>query len=223
MAQLIPLAIASAFWPILLAVVIVSLRAPNPGRLLASFLAGGLLTTVTVGFVVVKALDGTTVATSSSSASPTVDLVVGALALLAALVLARRPPKPEPPPPPTSAQRGDSGRLERMLARGAPLAFVAGIVLNIIPGAFPLIALKDIAQLGYSTAGTLAVLLGFYVIMFAFIEIPLVGYLVAPARTAAATVRFNAWLDRNLRRLAVGGLALGGAYAVIHGLVGLLT
>jgi hypothetical protein len=36
-------------------------------------------------------------------------------------------------------------------------------------------------------------------------------------------VRFNAWLDRNLRRLAVGGLALGGAYAVIHGLVGLLT
>jgi hypothetical protein len=220
MPQLIPLALASAVWPILLAVVIVSLRAPNPGRLLASFLAGGLLTTVTVGFVVVKALDGTTVATSSSSASPTVDVVVGALALLAAGVLAR---KPKAEPPPDEAQGGDSGRLERMLARGAPLAFVAGIVLNIIPGAFPLIALKDIAQLGYSTAGTLAVLLGFYLIMFALIEIPLVGYLVAPTRTADATVRFNAWLDRNLRSLAVGGLALGGAYAVIRGLVGLLT
>ena len=34
-----------------------------------------------------------------------------------------------------------------MLERGAPLAFVAGIVLNVFPGVFPLIALKDIAEL----------------------------------------------------------------------------
>jgi len=42
-AELVPLAIASAFWPVLLVVVLVALRAPHPARLLASFLAAALL------------------------------------------------------------------------------------------------------------------------------------------------------------------------------------
>ena len=72
-----------------------------------------------------------------------------------------------------------------MLDHGAPLAFVAGIVFNIIPGVVPVIALKDIAELDYSFAETLGLLLGFYLIMFAFIEIPLAGYVVAPAENCA--------------------------------------
>ena len=59
------------------------------------------------------------------------------------------------------------GRIEQLLDRGAPLAFVAGIVFNIVPGVFPLIALKDIAELDYGIAETVVVLLGFYAIMFA--------------------------------------------------------
>src|SRR4051794_1366780 len=46
--ELTLLAIASAFWPLLLAVVLVSFQAPRPVRILACFLAGGLLTCVVV-------------------------------------------------------------------------------------------------------------------------------------------------------------------------------
>jgi hypothetical protein len=105
-----------------------------------------------------------------------------------------------------------------MLDRGAPLAFAAGIVCNIIPGVFPLVALKDIAEMDISLAQTVAVLLAFYVIMFAFIEVPLVSYLVAPEWTPQATQRFNAWLDRNMRRVGIGALAGVGGYLVVKGI-----
>ena len=84
--------------------------------------------------------------------------------------------------------------MERMLDHGAPLAFVAGIVFNIVPGVVPLVALKDIADLDYSFAATVGLLLGFYVIMFAFIEIPLAGYVVAPEPDGAP--------DRKVQRVA---------------------
>ena len=68
-----------------------------------------------------------------------------------------------------------------------------------------------------------ALLLGFYVIMFALIEVPLVGYLVAPAWTEQATRRFNSWLRVNASRLAVGALAIAGVFLVISGIVNALT
>lgn len=111
--------------------------------------------------------------------------------------------------------------MERMLDRGAPLAFVAGIVFNPIPGVFPLVALKNIAEMDIGVAETVGLLLGFYLIMFAFIEVPLVGYLVAPESTGKMTERFNAWLDRNMRCLGVIALAALGAYLLVKGLIGL--
>ena len=98
--------------------------------------------------------------------------------------------------PAIDSPAADSGRIEQMLERGAPLAFVAGIVLNLFPGFFPLIALKDIAELDEGFATTVALVLGFYVIMFALIEVPLVGYLVAPAWTAQATARLTSGCAR---------------------------
>ena len=115
------------------------------------------------------------------------------------------------------------GRIDRMLSRGAPLAFLAGVVLNIVPGVLPFVALKDIAELDYSVPATVLTLLGFYVIMFAFIEVPLVAYLVAPARTAIETARFNAWLDRNWRRLAAYALVVLGVYLLVRGAVALIA
>ena len=66
-------------------------------------------------------------------------------------------------------------------------------------------------------------LLAFYLIMFAFIEVPLVSYLVAPGWTEQATQRFNAWLDRNTRRVGIGALAGVGAYLVVKGIYGLVS
>ena len=59
--------------------------------------------------------------------------------------------------------------------------------------------------------------------MFALIEVPLVGYLVAPAWTAQATARFNVWLRENASRLAVGALAVVGLFLVISGIVNLVA
>lgn len=223
MNELLVLAIASAFWPILLVVVIISLRASRPVLLLVSFLAGGLLTTMTVGLVLIYALQGSSLTEGSRSTfDPAVQIVAGALALLAAALLWRRygvlleASADEPAPK-------DPGRLERMLDRGAPLAFAAGIVCNVVPGVFPMVALKDIAEMDISLTETVTVLLVFYLIMFAFIEVPLVSYLVAPKWTGQTTVRFNAWLDRNTKRVGIGALAGVGAYLVIKGVIGLVT
>jgi hypothetical protein len=221
MADLIPLAVASAFWPALLIVDVVSLRAAHPGRLMASFLAGGLLTTVAVGLIVVYALQGTSLTSGSRSwFGPAVQITVGALALFGAFVLSRRRGRPRREPGTDPAERG---RIARMLDRGAPLAFVAGILLNVVPGIVPLVGLERIAELDEGVAGTVALLLGFYVIMFAFIEIPLAGYVLAPEPTKGLTLRFNAWLDRNGSLLAVWALALVGAYLVVRGMVVLST
>jgi len=219
-AELVPLAIASAFWPVLLVVVLVALRAPHPARLLASFLAAALLTTVTVGLVVIYALQDTAlVTTSRDSFDPAVQIAVGSIAPVVALVLRRRTasaPAEQGPAP-------ESTRIERMLDRGAPLAFVAGIVLNVFPGVLPFVALKNIAELDEGVATTIALLLGFYVIMFALIEVPLVGYLFAPAWTEQATRRFNAWLRANGSRLAVGALGIAGVFLVVSGIVNAFT
>ena len=57
--ELTLLAIASAFWPVLVVVDLVALRAPRPIPLLAWFLAGGLLTTISEGLAIVFLLEST--------------------------------------------------------------------------------------------------------------------------------------------------------------------
>jgi thiol:disulfide interchange protein len=110
---------------------------------------------------------------------------------------------------------------EPMLARGAALAFVVGIVLNIIPGVLPFVALKDIADGGYTVAATVALVVGFYLVMFVLVEVPLALYVLAPARADAAVVGLNAWLDRNGRRAAAFALVGVGIYLIARGIIGL--
>jgi hypothetical protein len=219
MAELLVLALASAVWPALLAVVIVALRSSHPGRLMASFLAAALLTTVSVGLLLVYSLRGTS-ATSSSKHwfGPVVQIVVGVLAVLAAAFLAKRRRNPRPKPD------GEASRpswIERMLNRGAPLAFAVGVALNIVPGVLPVVAITNIAQMDEGVAATVGLVVGFYVIMFVFIEVPLVAFLVAPTQTARRTALFNEWLGRNGRRLAIGALGLVGTYLIVRGIANL--
>ena len=214
--EILLLAVASAFWPTLILVVVVALRLDHPIRILVFFVAGALLTTISIGLAIVFALDGTSVAAGTNhSLSAGIYLVAGLLSLLAAIALWRmgkRPPKPKPPSTKPSLA-------ERSVERGAAVAFVAGIVLNIFPGTFPFVALVDIAKQDVSNAAKVAAVVVFYVIMLAFAEVPIVAYLIAPQRTIAATNAFNDWLSRNGRRVAAGVLAAIGLYLVVRGLV----
>ena len=216
--ELLLLAVASVFWPILLAVDVVALHAPHPTRLLACFLAGGLLTCVAIGTLIAQALQQTSLVTASRpTADPIVYFGAGALALVLALVVARTP---------STSRRKKKGsgppRYERALQRGAPLAFLAGVVLNVVPGVFPFVALKDVAQLEYGVAATAAVLTVFYLVMFALVEVPLLSFLVAPERTTAMTADFNRRLAANGRRIAVVVLQVVGALLILRGVIALL-
>ncbi len=222
MPELVLLGIGSAFWPALLAVVIVSLRASHPGRLMTSFLAAGLLTTVTVGLAIIYTLRRTPETSSSSGQTfgPVLQIVAGAVAVAAAFLLAKRHSRPRPKKDVDTAR---PGRIERMLDRGAPLAFVAGIVLTIVPGVLPFVALKDIAAMDIGVSETAAIVVGFYAIMFMFVEGPLLGYVFVPEQTARSTKRFNAWLDRNANRLGVWALGVFGVYLIARGILQLAT
>ena len=219
--ELLVLALASMFWPTLIVIVVLALRVSHPVKILFWFLVGGLLTTVSVGIAVVFALQG---ASFMSGSTPTIDPVVyittGLLSLLAAFVLLRHQGRShEKSPAPAKDPKSKPPLTQRVVESGASVAFVSGIVLNIVPGTFPLVALKDIAQLDASNAAKVATIVVFYVIMFAFIEVPIVAYQFAPERTTASVNEFNAWLGRNGRRVAAYVLATVGLYLTIHGVV----
>ena len=219
--ELLVLAIASMFWPTLIVVVVLALGSSRPIRLLFGFLVGGLITTVAIGTAVVFALEGTSLVSGSSpSVDPVINITMGVLSLLAAYVLNRRSKRPAEPKAevaPTKPKK--PSYMQRAVEKGAVAAFGAGVILNIVPGTFPIIAMKNIAELDASDAAKVATIIGFYVIMFAFVEVPLIAYLFAPERTTAKVDDFNAWLGRNGHRLAVYVIAAVGVYFTVKGVV----
>jgi predicted metal-binding membrane protein len=210
--ELFLLAVASAFWPTLILVDVLAFRLERPIRILVAFLAGALLTTIALGIVIVFVLQGSSLTSGSRSTfRPAVYLAGGAPALVAAWAVNRTSGRLHEPGRPSPAQRAVGG--------GIAVAFVAGIVLDIIPGVLPFVALAQIADLDASTGAKVVAIVAFYVVMFAFIEVPILVYAVAPARTTDAIARFNAWLDRNGRLLGAVVLAAAGVYLVVRGVV----
>lgn len=225
MLNVLILAIASAIAPTIVAVVLVVLRTPHPRRLLTAYLVGGMLASIAIGAVIVTSLNELDLVSGESpAADPIVNFTVGALALLVAIVLAtnRDAPLEE------RRQRRRAGRpardpwSARMLGRGtAPIAFAVGVALN-LPGAFYLVALKDIAQGQQGTGAQLFAIVLFNLIMFSLVEIPLLGYSLAPERTQADVEALNAWLSRHARQIVTATAALVGLYLIGRGLAGML-
>jgi len=227
-AQLLPLALGSAVYPTLLAVVILILTQPNPRRLLAAYLAGGMLVSLAVGFGVLVALNSGDVMNGSSgrTLNPAVDLVAGLLlfALLYALLSGRdqrftelREHKRE--------ERAESGKRpwsERILSRESiVLTFFVGMALN-LPGALYLVALTEIASADQSAGKDVIQVLIYNLIMFSWAEIPLIAYGVAPERTEAFVQRFHDWLGGHARQIALVICAVAATYLTVKGVAGLL-
>src|SRR3954452_20879480 len=86
--DIVLLSLLSMFNPSLLAALTVMLLLPNPKRLMLGYLLGAYLTSITLGLIVVFALDGTSAAsTSKHTISPLEDVVVGLILLALAFVL----------------------------------------------------------------------------------------------------------------------------------------
>ena len=225
MGNIFLLAVASAFYPLLLAAVLVMLDTPRPKSLLIGYLLGGAIISVGLGVAIVVAFDrsGAVSGSTGRTVSPVVDIATGALALLVALAMARgwdRRLRRRGPAKP-GAPAGNS-RAKQYLGRGsARLAFLVGMVFS-LPSFYYIAALKDIAESWGLSATALAVILAFNAIQFVLVELPLVGYLVAPARTRATVEDFNRWFRIHLRTIGEVMAAVIGAYLVVRGIANLV-
>jgi hypothetical protein len=109
-----------------------------------------------------------------------------------------------------------------VLNRGtAPIAFAVGVVLN-LPGAFYLVALKDIAQGQQDTGRQFFAIIVFNLIMFALAEVPLLGYSFAPETTQTKVEGLNEWRAGHARQIVIVVATTIGLYLVARGFAGVL-
>src|ERR1700712_5357195 len=88
MGDIFLLSLVSAANASLLAAVTVMLFLPSPKRLLLGYLVGALLTSLTIGFLVVFVVhDSSATSTTENSVSPSIDVALGLILLLVAYVL----------------------------------------------------------------------------------------------------------------------------------------
>ena len=226
------LGLLAMFNPTLLAAVTVMLLMPSPKKLMLGYLLGAYLTSISLGLVIVFALhDSSAVGTSKHTISPTEDIVVGALLLVVAFVLktdrdrALRERKARR----KEAKLAESGGEEkeslpiRLLGRGSPrITFVVGLLLS-FPGVSYLAALTRIDGLDVAAAPTALLVIGFCLMQQTLLELPLIGYALAPERTQLAVNGFRDWLARNGRRAGVAVAAVLGALLIVRGIVELVT
>jgi hypothetical protein len=231
--DLLPMALWSAFYPTLLAMVVLILARSRPRRLLIAYYLGGLTISFIAGAVVVEAFKaGHAVGASNRSVSPGVDIFAGLLVLALFWVLLtdrdrrlreRRERRKEVKAA-KKAETDDEHEpwSRRVLERESlGLTFAIALVLN-LPGAMYLVALKDIAQ---SKAGTGQIVLWvalYNLIMFILVEVPLLGYLVSPDATKRRVEAMNAWLGGHGRQIAMGLCATAGGFFVVRGLIAAL-
>jgi Sap, sulfolipid-1-addressing protein len=227
MSQVILLSLTASLNPTLVAATTVMLLLEKPARLMAGYLLGAYVTSITLGLIIVFSLSNTGATnTTQNTLSPTVDIALGAIALTIAFVLstgrdqalrerrqARKAAKPDKEPP----------RWQRELSKGSPrTTFVVGALLT-LPGASYLAGLDQIHKLNYSTTVTVLLVIGFNVVMLWLLEVPLASFVVSPEWTPRAIDRAKAWVSGHAHTFAVRGSAAIGALLVIKGLVGLAT
>jgi hypothetical protein len=218
------LALLAALNPTLLAATTVMLLLNNPGRLMLGYLLGAMMTSLTLGLVIVFSLKGSSVVNDTQNTiNPAVDIALGVIALVAARVLApgrhrerdRHGSTPEKVKPPPRWQR----RLSESSPRGA---FVVGALLT-LPGASYLAGLRQIADLKYSDPATVLLVIGFNLIMLMLIELPLLGFAFAPEWTKREVAQAKQFAASHGRQIATYALTGIGIALVIKGIVGLIT
>jgi hypothetical protein len=195
----------------------------RPGRLMLGYWLGAMLTSITLGLVIVFTLEGSgAVSTTKRTISPLADIVLGALALVLALALATgrdrrladaRARRKEGKGPP---------KWQQTLSRGTPRAtFVLGVLLT-LPGASYIAGLTRLSKLDYGTAETVLAVLGFNLVMLILLELPMIAFAVDPEKATRGIERAKAWARARARDYAVRGLAVIGGLLILKGILGIL-
>jgi hypothetical protein len=210
--------------PTLLAATTAMIMLPHPRRLMFGYLCGALITSISIGCVVVWELqaNGKTIDTATNTVAPIADIVFGSLLLLVAWVIAsgrdtwrrarverRREARANKPPP----------RWRREMEKGsAKITFVVGICLT-LPGLSYLIGMNGIAEQNYSKVPAFIAVVLFCLVMLILIEIPLLTSLVAPDWTDRAMENTSAYLRANGGRILLRVVFVLGALLVLRGVL----
>jgi hypothetical protein len=206
---LLVMAVAVSLEPFRIGMSVLMLNRPRPHLQLAAFLCGGFVMGLTVGAVVLFALESR-IPASAHFTLPRVQIAIGVLALLAAAILAVT----------KGRDRTAPAWLSRLLdGQSLWMAGVAGLGIA-LPSIDYLAALAVIAA-GAAAAGVrFGALVTFNVVAFALVEIPLLAYLVAPQRTRAAMTALHGWVRARRRREVAVLLAVVGLVLLTAGLLG---
>lgn len=220
MLEVLPLALASAVFPTLLAAVVVILGLPSPGRILLVYLAGALLMSVVAGFAWVYVFSvGWVIDASDPTLNATADIAgaVIALGFLCLLLTGRERflPWGRPNRRAHLDEEAESWSHRGLAAGPLKLVFVIGLVLA-IPGPIYLLALKDIAAADQPVAADVAAVMGYTLIKFALAEVPLIGYILAPEQTRDFVGRLNRWFRGRNTEVAVGLCAAVAGILIAH-------
>ncbi|HVV89065.1 MAG TPA: GAP family protein [Solirubrobacterales bacterium] len=224
------LALLAMFNPTLLAAVTIMMLLPDPKRLITGYLLGAYLASIGLGMAIVFSLHGSSgVESSKKTLSPLEDLVFGAIlaivgwAFLSGRVRRIKESRKRHHEEKHGPKEEKESLPERLLGRGSTrITFAVGALLS-LPGASYLVALDKLAKLGWPTASTALAVVVFCLIQQLLLELPLVGFYLAPTWTANAVVGFRGWISRNAAR-AAGYVALTlGCLLLIRGIVFLIV
>jgi Sap, sulfolipid-1-addressing protein len=210
---LLVMAVAVSFEPFRIGMTVLMLNRPRPLLQLLAFLCGGFAMGVTVGLVVLFVVRSAV--SPAQFTLPRVQVVIGLLALLIAAVVAVRPATPR--------LGGDRfSAWARRLADGRSLwvAAVAGLGIA-LPSLDYLAVLAVIAASGAGADTRIVALLTFNAVAFAFVEIPLLAYLVAPVRTQASMTSLHDWVRSRRKRDVAALLAAVGCVLLVVGVLGM--
>lgn len=225
------LALLAMVNPTLLAAVAIMMLLPDPKRLITGYLLGAYLAGIGLGMAIVFSLHSSSgVESSKRTLSPLEDLVLGAIlvlvgwAFLSGRVSRVKESRRRRHEEKHGATEEKESLPERLLGRGSMrITFAVGALLS-LPGASYFVALDKMAKLGWPTVSTALAVIVFCLIQQLLLELPLVGFHLAPRWTEGAVVRFRGWIARNAARVA-GRIALtlgcllivkGAAFLVFH-------
>lgn len=219
--------LTAALNPTLVAASTLMMLLPHPVKLMLGYLLGAMMTSITLGIVIVFTIEGSeTTRTTQRALSPAVDIALGGLLLVLAYVIrSGRVTRARERRREKKAKKPNSGppRWERALSKGsARTTFVVGALLT-LPGASYIAGLTQIHKLNYSAPVTVLIIVGFNVVMLALLEVPLLCFVVAPDWTPGAIDRAKVWISRRAEKFAERGFALIGALLIIKGIIGLIV
>ena len=227
------LSVLVALDPVRIGIVALVISRPRPMRNLLAFWAGGMVAGIGVALVVLLLLRDLTLPlmqkVESAMSSPTAaqtQVALGVLAVSSAAIIWVRQREL------VSAVGGDasvavlshprptgSGRpamRDRLEGGSTLVAFVAGLALATPPVEY-LAAMIAILSSGAPAAEQLGAALLFTIVAFTVAEVPLVSYLVAPARTMAVVQRLNDWMTGRRHAITAVVAAVCGALLMVTG------